>query len=116
MKRRVKGSTAKKESIKSKRKLPSLPKRSEVKKSIGAKKGREEIERLRKELQIFKKGFEEKEVELNRLREEVRYKNQQLASKDLEMESYKKITEERIFQLEAKVKELEAQIGSPSRL
>jgi hypothetical protein len=30
------------------------------------------------------------------------------------MESYKKGTEERIFQLEAKIKELEGKIGGPS--
>jgi CspA family cold shock protein len=46
--------------------------------------------------------------------EEVEYKNQQLASKDMEMESYRKVTEERIFQLGAKVKELEGKAGEPS--
>jgi hypothetical protein len=30
------------------------------------------------------------------------------------MESYRKVTEEKIFQLEAKVKELEGKIGGPS--
>ncbi len=50
-------------------------------------------------------------VELNRLREEVDYKNRQLAAKDTEMETYKKMAEERIFQLEAKVKELELKAG-----
>jgi hypothetical protein len=35
-----------------------------------------------------------------------------LATKEVEMESYKKVTEERIFQLEASVKELEGK-GSP---
>ena len=51
---------------------------------------------------------------LNRLRDEVEYKNRQLASKDVDMESYKKVTEEKIFQLEAKVKELEGKIGGSS--
>jgi hypothetical protein len=32
----------------------------------------------------------------------------------VEMESYKKATEEKIFQLEAKVKELEGKAGNPS--
>jgi hypothetical protein len=32
------------------------------------------------------------------------------------MESYKKVTEERIFQLEAKVKELEGKIGELSSI
>ncbi len=36
------------------------------------------------------------------------YRNKQLASKDMEMETYKKTAEEKMFQLEAKVKELEA--------
>lgn len=125
MRERGKGTSIKKESAQSKRKLPKPLKGSlsEVKKTIserkcqkkGFSKGEEETERLKRRLQTFKKGLEEREVELNRLREEVRYQNQQLASKDMEMESYKKITEERIFQLEAKVKELEAKIGSPSR-
>jgi hypothetical protein len=39
------------------------------------------------------------------------YKNKQLASKDMEMESYKKTTQEKIFQLEAKAKELEGKVG-----
>jgi hypothetical protein len=51
---------------------------------------------------------------MNRLREEVEYKNRQLASKDIDMESYKRVTEDKIFQLEAKVKELEGKIGGPS--
>jgi SMC interacting uncharacterized protein involved in chromosome segregation len=55
-----------------------------------------------------------KEAEMNRLRDEVEYKNRQLASKDVDMESYKKVTEEKIFQLEAKVKELEGKIGVSS--
>jgi len=44
------------------------------------------------------------------LREENKYKNQKLAAKDMEMESYRKTTEERIFQLGAKVKELEGKV------
>ena len=42
------------------------------------------------------------------------YKNRQLASKDIEMENYKKVAEERIFQLEAKVKELEGKTQGPA--
>jgi hypothetical protein len=55
-----------------------------------------------------------KEAELNRLKDEVEYKNRQLASKDVDLESYKKMTDEKIFQLEAKVKELEAKAGGTS--
>ena len=51
---------------------------------------------------------------MNRLKEEVEYKNQQLASKDTEVESYKRTTEERIFQVEAKIKEFEAKAQGPS--
>ena len=51
---------------------------------------------------------------LNRLREETEYKNRQLASKDMEMESYKKVTDEKVFQLEAKVKELEEKLSGSS--
>jgi len=48
------------------------------------------------------------------MKDEIEYKNKQLASKDVEIETYKKATEEKIFQLEAKVKELEGKIGEPS--
>jgi hypothetical protein len=37
-----------------------------------------------------------------------------MASKEVEIESYKRITEEKMFQLEAKVKELEGKVGGPS--
>jgi len=46
------------------------------------------------------------ELELIRLREENEYKNRRLASKDMELETYRKTMEEKVFQLQAKVKEL----------
>jgi len=67
-----------------------------------------------REAEAAKKLLAEKETEMNRLKEEVEYKNRQLASKEVDMGSYKRITEEKIFQLEAKVKELEAKAGGPS--
>jgi len=82
---------------------------------------KQQLARLRRESNAKGKKVEaskillgEKEAELNRLKEEVAYKNRQLASKDVDMESYKRVTEEKIFQLEAKVKELEGKIGGPS--
>jgi hypothetical protein len=48
----------------------------------------------------------ELELELIRLREENEYKNRRLASKDIELETYRKTMEEKVFQLQAKVKEL----------
>ena len=66
------------------------------------------------DLQASKNLLDQREVELKRLREEIEYKNQRLASKDMEMESYKKTTEERIFKLEARVKELESKAGELS--
>jgi hypothetical protein len=50
--------------------------------------------------------IKELELELIRLREENEYKNRRLASKDIELETYKKTMEEKVFQLQAKVKEL----------
>jgi len=73
----------------------------------------EELGKKDEDLQASKKLLDQREGELKRLREEIEYKNQQLASKDKEMESYKKATEERIFQPEAKVKELEGKPGEP---
>lgn len=67
--------------------------------------------RKERELGSAKKFHAEKEAELNQLREQIKYKNQRLAMKDLEMENYKKVMEEQIFQLEAKIKELEAKLG-----
>lgn len=74
----------------------------------------EEVEKKYKELHVSKELLDQKEVDLNRLREEVKYKNGQLASKDMEMESYKKTTDEKMFQLEAKVKELAAKVSELS--
>jgi predicted nucleic acid-binding Zn-ribbon protein len=71
-------------------------------------------ERAIEDLQASKKLHDQREAELKRLREEIEYKNQQWVSKDMEMESYRKVTEERIFQLGAKVKELEGEAGEPS--
>ena len=67
-----------------------------------------------KEAEAAKKLFGQKETELIRLKEEVEYKNRQLASKEVDIESYKRITDEKIFQLEAKVKELEARVAGAS--
>jgi hypothetical protein len=50
--------------------------------------------------------IKELELELIRLREENEYKNRRLASKDIELETYMKTMEEKVFQLQAKVKEL----------
>jgi len=69
---------------------------------------------LKQRLAKLRKESNVKEVEIKRLREEVAYKNRQLASKDMDMDTYKKATEEKIFQLEAKVKELEGKIGVSS--
>jgi hypothetical protein len=74
----------------------------------------EELRKKVKELHVSKGLFNQREVAVNRLREEVEYKNKQLAAKDMEMEIYTKVTEERIFQLEAKVKELEGKVSESS--
>ena len=66
------------------------------------------------ELQASREVHHQKEIHLKRLRMELEYKNRQLASKDLEMETYKKVTDEKIFQLAAKVKELEGKISESS--
>lgn len=63
------------------------------------------------ELQTLKTLLDQKEMEIKQLRDEINYKNQQLASKDIEMETYKNVTEEKIFKLEAKIKELEARVS-----
>jgi hypothetical protein len=65
---------------------------------------------LEKKMVVLKKAssakIKELELELIRLREENEYKNRRLASKDMELETYKKAMEEKVFQLQAKVKEL----------
>ena len=66
------------------------------------------------ELQASREVLDQKEIHLKRLRVEVEYKNKQLASKDLEMETYKKVTDEKVFQLAAKVKELEGKLSKSS--
>jgi hypothetical protein len=66
------------------------------------------------ELQAAREVLHQKEIHLKRSRVEIEYKNKQLASKDLEMETYKKVTDEKIFQLAAKVKELEGKISEAS--
>jgi len=75
---------------------------------IKNKKIESEIIRKEREIRSLKETLQKKDLELAQLKEQIKYKNQQLASKDIEMESYRKITEERIFHLEAKLKELEA--------
>ncbi|MGQ9645191.1 MAG: hypothetical protein ACUVWO_01465 [Thermodesulfobacteriota bacterium] len=62
------------------------------------------------EIQSLKERLAQREAEVNQLREQIEYQNQKLASKDMEMESYRKVTEERIFQLEARIKQYEAKI------
>ena len=62
----------------------------------------------------MKKKIQALKEDLNRLRGEIEYKNKQLAEKEMEMESYKKVSEEKIFQLAARVKELEAKAGESS--
>jgi chromosome segregation ATPase len=71
------------------------------------------IKTLESKLKEVTEEFGKKGAELNRLKEEVGYKNRQLASKDVEMESYRKMTEEKIFQLEARVKELVGKVAEP---
>jgi hypothetical protein len=66
------------------------------------------------DLRAAREVLHEKEIHLKRSRVEIEYKNRQLASKDLEMETYKKVTDEKIFQLAAKVKELEGKISESS--
>jgi hypothetical protein len=61
-----------------------------------------EVALLKQQLAKLKRESNAKEAEMNRLR------------KDVDMESHKKVTEEKIFQLEAKVKELEGKTGGPS--
>ena len=73
----------------------------------------EGLEKKEEDLQASKKLIDEREGECQRLREEIENKNTQLVSKDLEMESYKKATEEKIFQLQAKLKELEERGEKP---
>ena len=92
------------------KKVKANPKK--VVRSVGARKPKKnEATLLKQRLVKLRKESNAKEVEMNRLREEVAYKNRQLASKDVDMDSYKKTTEEKIFQLEAKVKELEEKEG-----
>ncbi len=68
------------------------------------------INRQEREIRTLKEAIQKKDLELEQLKEQLRYKNQQLASKDIEMESYRKIAEEKIFHLQAKLKELEAKL------
>ena len=77
----------------------------------GSKKIRAELLRKEKEIQTIKALLNQKEIEIRQLKDEINYKNQQLASKDIEMETYKNVTEEKIFKLEARIKELEARTG-----
>ena len=74
----------------------------------------EQLGKRDKEVLTTKELLHRKNVDLHRLREELKYKNTQLASKDMEMESYKKVTDEKIFQLDAKVKELEGKSAESS--
>jgi len=100
--------------------MKKMPKKKAVKKAVTkskmvAKGKRDVVAELKKKMAKLRTASDAKiremEAELNRLRDENEYKNKQLASKDLEMEGYRKVTEEKIFQLEAKVKELEGRAG-----
>jgi hypothetical protein len=79
-----------------------------VKRLTKAKKGR--VTEWEKKMAVLRKAsnakIKELELELIRLREENEYKNRRLASKDMELETYRKTMEEKVFQLQAKVKEL----------
>jgi hypothetical protein len=74
-----------------------------------AKKGG--VTKWEKKMAVLRKAstakIKELELELIRLREENEYKNRRLASRDIEFETYRKTMETKIFQLQAKVKELE---------
>jgi hypothetical protein len=80
-----------------------------MKKATKAKKGGvTEWEKKRAVLRkVSTAKIKELELELIRLREENEYKDRQLASRDIEFETYRKTMETKIFQLQAKVKELE---------
>ncbi len=106
------GGVMKKVTKKVKRGEPKARKVAKAK--VVRKPKKNEVALLKQQIARAKRESNAKEMELNRLREEVEYKNGQLASKDIDMESYKRITDEKIFQLEAKVKELEAKAGGTS--
>jgi len=74
----------------------------------------EELAKKEGDLQASNTLIDQKEVEMNCLRQELELKSQQLASKTLEMDNYEKSAKDRIFQLEARVKELEAKAGETS--
>ena len=79
-----------------------------MKRVVRAKKGG--VAEWEKKMAVLRKAsnakIKELELELIRLREENEYKNRRLASKDMELETYKKTMEEKVFQLQAKVREL----------
>ena len=97
----------KQQMAKSKRELNAKVKSLELQE----KEAREELGKKEGEIQTSKRLIDQRGTELNRLKGEIEYKNNQLVSKDVAMETYKKTTEERIFQLEAKVRELEGRAG-----
>ncbi len=88
--------------------------RKVAKAKAGRKPRKDEVALLKQKMGKLRSESNAKEAETNRLREEVEYKNRQLASKDMDMDNYRKVAEEKIFRLEARVKELEAKIGAPS--
>ena len=100
-----------------KRQMTRLKRESNAKIKALESKVEEITKGLRKkeaDLQASKNLIAQKEAEVNRLSEELKYKDQQLVSKTLAMEDYEKSTQNRILELEAKVKELEAKAGEIS--
>ena len=109
--KRFGGQVTRKETVEElKRQIAKLKKESSAK----LKQIELELESREKELQSLKERLGQKEAELLRLGEQMKYKDQKLASKDIEIDTYKKITEEKIFQLEAKVKQYEAKVRKRS--
>jgi hypothetical protein len=77
-----------------------------MKRVTKAKKGTEWERKMAVLRKASNSKIKELELELIRLREENEYKNRRLASKDIELETYRKTMEEKVFQLQAKVREL----------
>ena len=93
--------------------LSQLKKESASKiKELKSKAGKiEKPQEKYRERHVSKDLLNRKEAELHQLKVQVEYKNKLLASRDLELDSYKKVTEEKIFRLDARVKELEGKLS-----
>jgi hypothetical protein len=85
-------------------------KRREAKKGAVKRKSVTKATDWEKKMAVLRKASNAKikklELELIQLREENEYKNRRLASKDMELETCRKTMEEKVFQLQARVKEL----------